>query len=59
MTARLVLIAALMQAATPPLIMLFALVFLREKTALAQTLGVALSLLGVDRHFLMGEAGHA
>ncbi len=39
--------SVLMQAATPPLIMLFALVFLRERTAWAQTLGVALSLFGV------------
>lgn len=39
--------SVLMQAATPPLILLFALVFLRERTAWAQTLGVALSLLGV------------
>ena len=39
--------SVLMQAATPPLILLFALVFLRERTAWAQTLGVGLSLLGV------------
>lgn len=37
----------LMQAAIPPLIMLFALVFLRERTSLGQVLGVALSLVGV------------
>jgi drug/metabolite transporter (DMT)-like permease len=37
----------LMQAAIPPLILLFALVFLRERTGWAQTLGVVLSLAGV------------
>lgn len=37
----------LMQAAIPPLILLFGLLVLRERTTLAQTAGVALSLLGV------------
>lgn len=37
----------LMQAATPPLILLFGVLFLKERAALAQVLGVALSLLGV------------
>lgn len=37
----------LLQAAIPPLIMLFALVFLRERTSLGQVAGVALSLAGV------------
>lgn len=37
----------LMQAAIPPLILLFGFVVLRERTTLAQTAGVALSLLGV------------
>ncbi|MBP7704839.1 MAG: DMT family transporter [Caulobacter sp.] len=37
----------LMQAAIPPLILLFGVLFLRERTAWAQVLGVALSLLGV------------
>ncbi len=37
----------LMQAAIPPLILLFALVFLRERTGWPQTLGVVLSLAGV------------
>lgn len=37
----------LMQAAIPPLILLFGFLVLRERTTLAQTAGVALSLLGV------------
>lgn len=37
----------LMQAAIPPLILLFGLVVFREKASRAQTLGVGLSLLGV------------
>lgn len=37
----------LMQAAIPPLILLFGLLFLRERTAWSQGLGVALSLAGV------------
>jgi drug/metabolite transporter (DMT)-like permease len=37
----------LMQAAIPPLIMLFALVFLREQTGRGQVFGVILSLAGV------------
>lgn len=37
----------LMQAAIPPLILLFGLVFLKERTTVRQTIGVGLSLLGV------------
>jgi drug/metabolite transporter (DMT)-like permease len=37
----------LMQAAIPPLILLFAFVFLRERTGLGALIGVALSLAGV------------
>lgn len=37
----------LMQAAIPPLILLFGLIVLKERTTWAQTAGVALSLLGV------------
>lgn len=37
----------LMQAAIPPLIMLFALIFLRERTSKGQVVGVVLSLAGV------------
>lgn len=37
----------LMQAATPPLILLFGVILLRERTGWSQILGVALSLIGV------------
>ncbi len=39
--------SVLMQAAIPPLVMLFGFLLLRERTTTAQTIGVGLSLLGV------------
>lgn len=39
--------SVLMQAAIPPLVMLFGFLFLKERTSMAQTVGVVLSLVGV------------